>query len=181
MARLARSLWNRLLLLVLADVQPELDDHRAAVGKLLLELADVVKGLQDLVLVDGFFEVIVQHAAIPGAVEDGPVARRRQLVPEPPHPGMEPLGFVGREDGVDLEPAGIDRLGQAVDDRPLARGVPALEDDDDRHSGRAGQPLALAQFLLQKRELLVVVFLGNRLIQIDKFQHDVPRKSRGRK
>ena len=69
------------------------------------------------------------------------------------------------------------RLGQAVDDRPLARGVPAFEDDDHRHPGRAGQSLALAQLLLQKRELLVVVFLGDRLIQIDKFQHDVPRKS----
>ena len=63
---------------------------------------------------------------------------------------------------MDLESAGIDGLGQAVDDRPLARGVPALEDDDHRHSGRAGQPLALAQFPLQERELLVVVFLGNR-------------------
>ena len=86
---------------------------------------------------------------------------------------------LGGRIGVDLESAGIDRLGQAVDDRALARGVPALEDDDHRHAGRAGQPLALAQFPLQKRELLVVVFLGNRLVQIDKFQHDVPRKQRG--
>ena len=72
----------------------------------------------------------------------------------------------------------IDGLGQAVDDRPLARGVPAFEDDDHRHSGGAGQSLALAQFLLQKRVLLVVVFFGDLLIQIDKFQHDVPRKRR---
>ena len=87
---------------------------------------------------------------------------------------------LGGRMGWTLNPAGIDRLGQAVDDRPLARGVPAFEDDDHRHSGRAGQPLALAQFLFQKRKLLVIVFLGNRLVQIDKFQHDKPRKPRSR-
>ena len=85
---------------------------------------------------------------------------------------------LGGRMGWTLNPRGSMRLGQAVDDRPLARGVPAFEDDDHRHAGRTGQPLALAQFLLQKRELLVVVFLGNRLVQIDKFQHDVPRKQR---
>ena len=172
--RAGEKLLETLLLLALADVQPKLDDHRAAVGKLLLELANVIPGLQDLVLADGPFQVIFQHVAIPGAVEDGPVARRRQLVPEPPHPRMESLGFVRRQNRMDLESAGIDGLGQAIDDRPFARGVPTFEDDDNRHAGRAGLPLAFAQFPLQKRELLVVLFLGNRLIQIDKFQHDVP-------
>ena len=47
------KLLEPLLLFALADVQPELDDHRAAVRKLLLELANVLGGLHGFTLVGG--------------------------------------------------------------------------------------------------------------------------------
>jgi len=66
------------LLLVFGDVEPELHQEPAAVGQLPLELPDIVVGLLPLLLGGKVLDALDQHAAVPGAVEQGPVAGGRE-------------------------------------------------------------------------------------------------------
>src|SRR5262245_22404467 len=56
-------------LLGFADLKPELDDDRAAVDELLLELVDLVVRAHPVGSRAIAFDPLDQHAAIPGAVE----------------------------------------------------------------------------------------------------------------
>ena len=125
--RVFLDLLEPLLLLLLVDVQPELDDHRAGVGQLPLELLDVLVGLSPLALRGQTLHPLDQHAAVPGAVEDGEIASAGRAFQNRHIHGCRRSSSVGGADRMDLEPARVERLGQAVDERALAGRVPALE------------------------------------------------------
>jgi len=168
--RVALQLLESLLLLLPADVEPELDQDRAAVGQLPLEVADVVHRRAPLPGV-GVLHALVQHAPVPGMVEDDHLAGARQNVPEAPHPRVVAIGLRGLADHLDLEAAGIEGLDQAVDHFALARRVPALEEDHHRHAGGPRRTLRRPQTRLQLGVDLLVSLLGNLLFQIQQLEH----------
>ena len=69
----------------------QLDDAHAVVGQRALELVDLAVGALPFVLAAETLDPLDQHAAVPGAVEDRPVARRRAArVPEAPEDSAGP-------------------------------------------------------------------------------------------
>ena len=82
-------------LLVGRDVQPELHEHDAVIGELLLERVDLVVGALPLRWRRESLDALDQHAAVPAAVENRDHARARQMPPEAPEVVMGAL-FVGR-------------------------------------------------------------------------------------
>ncbi len=160
-----------LLLLLLADVKPELHEHRARVGQLPLELSDLLVGLLPLALGHVAFHPLHQDPPVPRAVENGELPFGRQLLPEAPHPGIVLLDLVGGRDGVDLEPARVERLSEPVDQVALAGSVPALQHDCHRHPGRPSGTLTSPHPGLHLREDLAVDLLGDLLLEIDQLEH----------
>ena len=66
---------HALLLFLLADMHQDLHDAHAVLDQLVLELVDLVIGALPGGLVAEALDALDQHAAIPGAVEDRPIAR----------------------------------------------------------------------------------------------------------
>src|SRR5205085_1017256 len=142
--RVALELLESLLLLLLADVQKELLDRCAIVGKHALELDDI-----SIRLAPGFFRhqpfhAILEDAAVPAMVEDRHLAAFRNLEPESPYPW--PLLFVSARcgDRIQLEPAGVHSLRQSRDGRALSGGIPSFEHEN---RGDAVIPAGLLQIV----------------------------------
>jgi len=115
----------RPLLLLGADMDEDLDDVRAVVGELALELLDLAVGALPGLAAAQALDALDQHAAVPGAVEDRPIARRRQPVPEPPE--IVAALFLGRRrtDPPDLGRLGLEAADDAFDQAALAGGRPS--------------------------------------------------------
>src|SRR5690606_28035699 len=119
-------------LFLAGDVHPEFDDDGAVVGELLFEVVELAVGALPFIGPAEALEAFDEHAAIPGAVEDGDEAVTGDLPPEAPKV-VEVFFLVGGfADGDDAAVAHVDGAGEAADGTAFAGGVPALEDEDDR-------------------------------------------------
>ena len=168
------------LLLLRADMDQELDDAHAVVGELALELVDLAIGPLPGVLAAKTLDALDQHAAVPGAVEDRPVARRRQAVPEAPQVMAALLLGRRRPDAPDMDRFRLQRADDALDQAALAGGVPAVEADQDPAAGAQIVDLQVEQPVLELFELVFVVVLVDRvvvhldLVEARPLAHQVP-------
>ena len=156
--RVRAPLLEAAQLLLPGDVQPELDDDGAPVVVEALELADLAVGPLPVGARCQALDALDEHAAVPGAVEDGDA-------PAPGHARVEALHVVpqqlqrrGRTDRVHAHPARIEVSGEARDRASLAPGVDALDDDHRSRALLVVHPhLQPQQLKLQPLELLVVL------------------------
>ena len=79
-----------LVLRLLGDVEEELDDGRAVVALLRLELVDLVIGAAPFGLGGEALDPLDQDAAVPAAVEDRDLAGAGQPLPEAPEDNGAP-------------------------------------------------------------------------------------------
>ena len=164
-------------LFLLADVQPELDDHLPAVRQLPLEVEDVVVGLIQLAAGDRPLDPFDEHAAVPRPVEDADLAGRRHARAKSPHPGVKAFDFGRGVDRAHRKAARIERLGHAIDQAALARRVPAFKDNEDWNFGGASSALARGKTELQFRVGPLVDLLVDAFSEIDQFKHrQAPQK-----
>jgi hypothetical protein len=153
-------------LLLLADVEPELDQHHAVVDELALEVADLLVGAPPDGLRRQAVDPFDQHAAIPAAIEHLDVPGGRQPDPEAPQERTQQLVRMRRPDGVHAEPARVHTLGQGPDVRALASGVPAFEENRGRHARLTALALQLEQVQAQRPDLFLVDCLGHVALQV---------------
>ena len=142
----------------------DLDDTHAVVGELALELVDLAIGPLPGILAAKALDALDQHAAVPGAVEDRPVARRRQPGPEPPEIVAALLLGRRRTDAPDLGRLGLEAADDAFDQAALAGGVPAVDADDDPPAGAQVMDLQVEQAMLQLPYLFVVILFVDRTV-----------------
>ena len=152
-------------------MQEELQDYGAIVGQHALEFDDVAKGLLPVFLRSGSLDPLFQHAAVPAVIEDDHLAAVGHFQPEAPQPRTLLLISSRRGDGVQLEAARIESLGERRDGRSLARSVPAFENDDGGYAVVPAGLLQVVQTQLQSRDAALVFFAGELLLQIDVFEH----------
>ena len=99
------------------------------------------------------------RAVVPTAVEDHDLARRREMLHVALHIHLRLLAVGRRRQRDEAKHARADALGQGADGAALARGVAALEDDDDAQALVLDPLLELAQLGLELAQFLLV-FLG---------------------
>src|SRR5262245_44578929 len=162
--RIVEPRHHALLLFFPADMDHELDDAYAVVGQLTLELVDLAIGPLPGVLAAKTLDALDQHAAIPGAVEDRPVARRRQAVPETPEVVAALLLGRRRPDAIDLDRFRLEPAHDTLDQAALAGGIPAVDADHDAAAGTQAVDLQVEQPILELLELVLVVVLLDRIV-----------------
>ena len=134
----------------------ELDDSDAIVRKLPFELVDLAVGSLPRLFVAEALDPFDQDAAIPGAVENRPVAANRQPLPEAPEI-VAPLFFGGRcADAPDMHRFGFEAVNHAADQATLACGVPAVDADDGSSARLQIVELHIEQPALQLPEVALV-------------------------
>jgi hypothetical protein len=117
-------------LLVWGDVQPEFQQHDAAFHQLRFEIVDLGIGALPFAGAGEALDPLYQHPPVPTAVINGDPAGARQVPPESPEVIMRGFFVGGRSDLDHLIVAGIQRGGDAANAAALARGVPALKDQN---------------------------------------------------
>ena len=142
----------------------DLDDAHAVVGQLVFELVDLVIGplpggdaAQTLYSLD-------QHATVPGAIEDRPIARRRQPLPEAPQVVAALLLGRRRTDAPDMRRFRLEAGDDALDEAALAGGIPAVEADQHPAAGAHMVDLQVEQAVLQLRQVVFVGLLVDRTV-----------------
>jgi hypothetical protein len=93
---------------------------------------DVLKRLAEPFSLDLPLDPVGHDSAIPTPVEDGQPPAGRRPLPEPPQERVECLLLRRPARAVNSEPPRVKRQNQFVDQRTLAGGAPALEDNNDR-------------------------------------------------
>lgn len=143
-------------LFIVGDGEPVLAQHDAVLDEHPLEDRRLV---QEPPVLPGGAEAhhpLHTGAVVPGTVEDDDLPGRRQFL----HVPLEvPLPLFPRGRGgqcLDPAVAGVEVLGDALDRRPLPRGVPPLHDDDDPGPGLPHPLLHLHQLRLQVLESFLV-------------------------
>src|ERR1035437_3251648 len=159
------------LLLLPGDVQEELQDGGAVGGQRALELDDVAIGVAPRLLRDGALDPLVQDANIPTAIIDDHLTAVGDFQPEAPQPGALLLVGARSGDGIELETARVQPLGQGRDGRALARGVPALEHDHGRDAVVPARLLEIVQALLNGGQGQFVLLARQLPLEVDILQH----------
>ena len=171
-------------LLARADVQEELDEHGSLGGHHVLEGDDLVVGAVPLLALGEAVDALDQHAAVPGAIEDGHPAPAGERRHEAPQEVVAALALVGGRELDDAHVAGVERGDQAADRAALAGGVPALEQHGDRRAeaALAAQAAHLQaqreQPPLKLRELLELLLGAQALGKVHVVEPDPPRDRR---
>ena len=166
------ALLEALQLLLVAHLQPELDDDGAGLHQRVLEVVDLGIGPQPVGFGTEALDTLDQHAAVPGAVEDRDPSDPRHVAPETPQIGLRAL-FVGRcRNRDDLVLAGIHRLDDTADAATLASGIRALEGEDQRMPFlEARVAHQLRELALPLRQFLLVGLLFQHLREVEFGQH----------
>ncbi len=152
-------------------MEEELEDDGAIVGQHALKLDDVAVGLAPRLLRDGPVNALVQHAKVPASIEDHHLAAVRHLQPEAPQPGTLLLVGAGRGDGIELEPARVQALGESGDCRALAGSVPAFEDNHRRHAVVPARLFQIVETMLHRRQRPLVLLPREFPLEVDVFEH----------
>ena len=137
------------------DLQPDFDELDAAVHDVFLDLGTEFKKAGVLFLRAKAHHIFHASAVVPTAVEYHDLARRREMRHVTLDIHLRLLAVRRRRQRHKSKDARADALGERPDGAALARGVAALEDDDDAQPLlldpilEMTQPgLKLAQFLL---------------------------------
>ena len=138
---------------VLAQQDPLLDQHALEHRALVEEPAVLVRGAEAHHPLDAC-------AVVPGPVEENDLARRGQVIDVPLEVPLRALAFGRDRQGDDPGDPGVEELRDPFDRAALARGVTALEDDDDTLPGRLHPLLDGDELLLQALQLGLVPFAG---------------------
>ena len=157
--RVAGQLLQPFFLLPLADVQEELQDQIAVVSQLPLE--DVHR-LQQRPGPAVLRLHLLQHPAIPASIQHGRLPPGGQIPPEGPQQRPPRLLVGGLRRRIDLIAPGVHLGDDLGDHAPLARGAPALKDQEHRHPRRPQGLLQGGQLLLQGLDRLFFRFPGQR-------------------
>ena len=96
----------------------------------VLEVVDLAIGPQPIGVRSEALDALHENPSVPGAVEDGKVARARQMTPEPPEVGARLLLVGRRRDGNDPVEAGVERRHHPPDRPALSGRVDPLENQD---------------------------------------------------
>jgi hypothetical protein len=139
-------------------VQEKLEHHRAIFGEHPFEIEDVPKRGAPGRLRNTLLDTVFEHASIPALIEDHHFAAVRHLLPEAPEPGIALLKGASGLNGVNLEAAWIQALGERRNGSALAGCVPAFE---NHGGGDFVIPTGFLQIVeppLESREPSIVFF-----------------------
>src|SRR5579883_416438 len=164
LVRLLQPLEHALLLLLLADMHEQLDEAHAGVGQRVLELVDLAVGALPFRRGAETLDPLDQHTAIPGAVEDRPVCRRRDALPEAPQEMAALLLGGRRADAPDLGRARFQAEHDALDQAAFAGGIPAVDADDDAAAGAQMVNLQVEELVLQLLQPMLVLIVVERAV-----------------
>src|ERR1035441_4986811 len=106
-------------------VDPELRQDDPKIFQLALEGVDLFVGALPFLLGGEALDALHQHAAVPGAVEDGDLAALGKPAPETVEVMAGLVLALRRGNGVDHVAARIEFLGDSLDGAALAGGIPA--------------------------------------------------------
>src|SRR5262245_27890854 len=144
------------LLLVVADLEPDLQQHRAALDEKLLDLRKQLEKALVVVLRAKAHDALDARAVVPASIEDDDFATRGKLLDVALHVDLRLLALGRRGQRDDPEHARAHALGQRADRAPFAGAVASFEDDDDAQLLRLDPFLQVAHLDLQPFELLFV-------------------------
>jgi hypothetical protein len=152
-------------------VEEELGDRRAIIGEHALELGDVAIGVAPHFGGLQSFGALIQHAHVPAPVKDGHLAAIGYAQPEAVEPGPVLLKRARPFDGVQLESAGIQALGQSGDGAAFAGRLPTFEDHDGRDSVVPAGLFQIVKPALQAGQDLLILITGELAIEVHVFKH----------
>ena len=169
--RILLELAQMLLLSVLPQVHPELEDQRTVVGERPLEAADAIELLVELRAAVAAIDTIEKRTRVPRAEEQAEAALPGEVAPVAPVLGTLAL-FIGRLAICACDdPARIHPLVQQIDGFSFACTVDSLEDDDDREPCVRQLPLRFEQLYPQRGNPRLVVLFGDRSSKFRRFEH----------
>ncbi len=165
-----------LLLLLLRQVEPELEDERPLGGEHALEADDLVAGVVELGVVRLSVGPPDDRLRVPRAEEDPHLPLGRELPPEAPH--VRALELLARRlpERPRLDVPGVHPLVEEVDRLALAGAVHATDDDDDRELLRRRHVELSGEESLAERWLaLGVSRVVDGVTDLGRLEHDLPR------
>src|SRR5262249_31610525 len=141
------------LLLLVADLQPELDELDAGADDVPLELGAAFQEALVLLVGGEAHHALDAGAVVPAAVEDQDLAGRGEVRQVALHVelGLLAVGRGGQRHHA--EDARADALGEGLDRAALAGRVAALEEDDDAQALVLDPGLEVAELRLELPEL----------------------------
>ena len=163
-----------LLLALLGEVEPELEDERALVGEHLLEAHVLFHRLVERGVAGLAVGARQNRLRVPRAEEDANAALGRQLAPEVRHRRVPALVLGRLGQGVGGDVARVHPFLEQVDGLALAGAVHAVDEDEHGKARRVEQlVLRPEQRLAQLRQLALVGALVDRVAKLGGFEHDV--------
>src|SRR5580693_2132396 len=154
--RIVYARLEALLLLLLADLEPDLDEPGSVLDEELLDdRAEFEKALVLLGRAEAH-DVFDAGAVVPAPVEDHDLAAGRKALDIALHVHLALLAVGRGRQRDDTEDPRADPLGDGLDRAALARRVAPFEHDDDPLAGGLDPVLKVAELLLQPPELFLV-------------------------
>src|ERR1019366_9688901 len=154
------ALFETAELLFAGNVDPELGEDGPEISHLSLEGVDLFVGALPGVFGSEAFHALNQHAAVPGAVEDGDLAALGKAAPETVEVVAGLVLALRRGDGIDHIATRVQLLGDPLDGAALAGGVPALKQNHHRAFLQVHLVAQFAELNLAPRHLADVGFAG---------------------
>ena len=169
------QLAQPLLLRVLGQMHPELENQRAAIGQGLLEGFDALQALIKIGQRAAAIDVIENRQRIPGTQEQAHAPTGRQITPEAPVFRAVTL-LIGRlAKGMGDQPSRIQPFMQLIDCLALACAIHPGKHHDHRKIGLAQCHLRHQQILTQERHLFVIIGFGQLALQFGGSEHQDTR------
>ena len=134
---------------------------------LLLHILDFVIGALPFIILGKALYALHHNTSVPGAVENGNIARLRQMHPKAPQIVELALHHVGSGHRMHTKAQGVQSRRQAADSATLASCVPALKADNCGDLRLEHLNLQLLQAFLVLIQLLLIVLLAQLLVGIN--------------
>ena len=145
-----------LLLLLVADAEPVLDEDETAADEHALELGAGTEEVPHLVLRAVAHDALDAGAVVPGAIEEDHLAGGRQMSDVALEVPLRLLAIARLGERRDAHHARVEVLGHALDGAALAGRVTALEDHRDAQARVPDPLLQLDELDLQPVQLVLV-------------------------
>src|SRR4029079_7580056 len=159
LARIVDAIRQALRLLLLAYLEPELDELDPRVDHRFLDGRHIVQKLLRLLLGAEAHHALDTRAVVPAAIEDHDLAGRREVPDVALHVHLRLLAYGRGSQGDHPEHPGTDPLGDPLDGSPLAGRVTTFEHDADLGAGGL-DPLLQGNELAVETPHLALVLLA---------------------